>query len=62
MKMTLEEARYCLLADWKDCQKCKFYETPGLKCKYAANDIAVNAINYLIIGKRLADESNEKER
>lgn len=62
MKMSLEDAKYCLQANMKDCLKCKFCGQTDIECEQEAKEIAITALNYLIIGKRLADEANEKER
>lgn len=63
MKMTLLEAKECLSRE--DCRGCKFfdmYKGDNTWCSQSANDIGVMAINYLIVGNRLYDEAEGKER
>lgn len=61
MKMTLEEAKVCL--DRKhNCKNCKFNDQDEFDCRGAALEIGVSAINFLMVGQKLAKEAEEKER
>ena len=59
MKMTLEDAKNCFT---KPCNGCKFNEQDEIDCRQEAFSIAESAINYILIGNKLAEEENNKER
>ena len=61
MKMTLEDAKVCL--DRKhNCKDCKFNDQDEFDCRGAALEIGVSAINFLMVGQKLAKEAEEKNR
>ena len=62
MKMTLKDAQYCLQATQLQCETCKYYNQKEIECRKEAEEIAISAINYMLVGKALADEINTKER
>ena len=62
MKMTLRDAKYCFEATEEEYINCKFYNSDEIYCKKEATDIAINAMNYLLIGQKLSTEIDEKER
>ena len=61
MKMTLKEARDCF-DNRHPCKDCKFNNQGEFECLREARNIAVSALNYLMVGEKLAREAEEKER
>ena len=55
--MTLEEARDCLKRDI--CAGCKYHLTDE-SCQEKALEIAVSAIDYLMVGQKLSEECEKK--
>lgn len=62
MKMTLEEAKYCLSKKSNGCKDCKYEKQGEFDCRGAALDIGESAINYLLVGLHLSKEAEEKLR
>lgn len=62
MKMTLEEAKYCLSESGRGCLTCKFQSQTEIDCRGTAVEIGAAAINYLLVGQKLALEAEEKNR
>ena len=62
MKMTLEEAKYCLDPGLHKCDICKFNSQEEFDCRGTALEIGASALNYLLIGQRLGVEAEKKER
>ena len=61
MKMTLEDAKYCISSNHR-CRNCKFDKQVEFDCREAAFEIAVSCINYCLVGKKLVGELEGKER
>ena len=61
MKMTLEDAKRCINR-FSSCDNCKFVKQTEFECRSAAYDIAEACINYCLIGKKLTNELEGKER
>lgn len=61
MKMTLEDAKYCISGSG-NCKKCKFTDANHFVCREAALEIAESCINYCLVGKKLTSELESKER
>lgn len=63
MKMTLEQAKQCLDPNerWK-CETCPLNDQTEFDCRRAAYEVACSAINYIMIGGKLAKEIENKER
>ena len=55
--MTLEEAKYCFQRDM--CLGCKYHDS-DISCLEKAQEIAVTAIEYLMVGQKLAGEAENK--
>ena len=62
MKMTLEEARSCLRGGYGHCKGCKFDQQSEFDCRGTAVIIGASAIDYLLVGHKMAQEAEEKER
>ncbi len=63
MKMTLEQAKRCLDPNTKcGCATCPFNDQTEFDCRGAAYEVACSAINYIMIGGKLAKEIENKER
>lgn len=62
MKMTLEEAKYCLSNKPNGCFECKYEKQGEFDCRGSALEIGEAAINYLMVGLHLAKEVEEKDR
>ena len=58
MNMSLEDAKRCLSSE--GCHGCKYNDQPEIDCRGAALEIAEAAINYMMIGKKLSHEIEEK--
>ncbi len=61
MKMTLEEAKDCISPS-HNCLECKFNKQEEFDCRAAAYEIAESAINYILVGKKLSRELENKDR
>lgn len=61
MKMTLEDAKYCI-GDEGLCDECRLREQTELDCRKEAFEIAAACINYCLVGKKLTSELEGKER
>lgn len=61
MKMTLEEAKYCI-SNKGLCINCKFNKQEEFDCRAAAYEIAESCINYCLVGKKLSNELEAKDR
>ena len=62
MKMSLEDAKYCLCPKLNGCRDCKFDKQGEFDCRGTALSMGADALNFLILGKKLSDEAEEKER
>jgi hypothetical protein len=62
MKMTLEEAKYCIGKNGGGCRNCKFDKQEEFDCRAAAYEIAESCINYVLVGKKLSKELEAKDR
>ena len=62
MKMTLEEAKNCLDPKFHACKNCKFNDQGEFDCRGTALEIGASALNFLLLGNKLAMEEEEKER
>lgn len=61
MKMTLEDAKHCISG--KKCDECRLNNYQDeFDCREIAFEIAESCINYVLIGKKLSHELEEKER
>lgn len=60
MKMTLEEAKYCISNP--GCANCRFNKQEEFDCRAAAYEIAESCINYVLVGKKLSKELEAKDR
>ncbi len=61
MKMTLEDAKYCINPN-HNCPECKFVKQDEFDCRAVAFEIAESCINYCLVGKKLTSELENKER
>lgn len=62
MKMTLEDAKYCIGKNGNGCRECKFDKQGEIDCRSEAFEIAESCINYCLVGKKLTSELEGKER
>lgn len=62
MKMTLDEAKKCLEPQLHCCKDCKFNDQGDFDCRGTALSMGASALNYLLLGNKLASEEEEKER
>ena len=62
MKMTLEEAKKCLDPGLHACKNCKFNAQDEFDCRGTALSMGASALNYLMLGCKLAEEEAKKER
>ena len=62
MKMTITEAKNCLDPRFHCCKDCKFNKQEEFDCRGTALEIGASALNYLLIGQRLMEEAERKER
>ena len=62
MKMTLEDAKYCLENGGFCSASCKHFSERKTNCEDIVREIAISAINYMIVGQKLSSELEGKER
>ena len=62
MKMTLAEAQYCLSPKFNGCKDCKFDKQGEFDCRGTALSMGADALNYMMVGKKLIEEAEGKER